>query len=154
MLQGLQQAASTFAGMVTVFCQRLGWNNLELLVGQFQDRLEFGVRRELTDLCRLNSVDGQRARMLFDSGLESVAQLAAAQPEDVVNVMLAQTAFSSSKEGRVTKSVFISGRAAMTEEECSRLMVEEARRVMTRDLGLRPEAWGGQEVNRWVMFNC
>ena len=51
MLQGLQQAAATFSGdhilcdenynfkrdsqgMVTVFCDRLGWNNLELLIGQ------------------------------------------------------------------------------------------------------------------------
>ena len=39
MLQGLQQAASTFAGMVTVFSAKLGWNNMELLLGQFQDRL-------------------------------------------------------------------------------------------------------------------
>jgi hypothetical protein len=34
--QSLQQAASTFAGMVTVFCAKLGWHSLELLVGQFQ----------------------------------------------------------------------------------------------------------------------
>ena len=53
MLQSLQQAAATFAGMVTVFCARLGWTSLELLVGQFQERLEFGVKRELIDLCRL-----------------------------------------------------------------------------------------------------
>lgn len=36
MLQSLQQAASTFAGMVTAFCHKLGWLNLELLLGQFQ----------------------------------------------------------------------------------------------------------------------
>ena len=54
MLQGLQQAASTFAGMVTVFSAKLGWNNMELLVGQFQDRLEFGVQRELIQLCRFH----------------------------------------------------------------------------------------------------
>ena len=59
MLQGLQQAASTFAGMVTVFCQRLGWASLELLVGQFQDRLEFGVKRELVDLCRWVKLHGR-----------------------------------------------------------------------------------------------
>merc|ERR1740123_1092613 len=108
MLQSLQQAASTFSGMVTVFCDRLGWNNLELLVGQFQSRLEFGIQRELTDLCRLASVDGARARMLFDSGVESVALLAAAKAEDVENVILANTAFASNKEGlRSSKGVFI-----------------------------------------------
>ena len=46
----------------------MGWDSLELLLGQFQDRLEFGVRRELIDLCRLTSVDGARARVLYDGG--------------------------------------------------------------------------------------
>lgn len=44
MLQSLQQAASTFAGMVTKFCSRLGWLNLELLIGQFQERFQFGIQ--------------------------------------------------------------------------------------------------------------
>ena len=44
MLQSLQQAASTFAGMVTRFCSRLGWLNLELLIGQYQDRFQFGIQ--------------------------------------------------------------------------------------------------------------
>ena len=149
MLQGLQQAASTFAGMVTVFCQRLGWNNLELLVGQFQDRLEFGIQRELTDLCRLASVDGARARMLFDSGVESVALLAAAKAEDVENIILANTAFASNKEGlRSSKGVFITGRPAMTVEQCSKLMVGEARALLQRDLGLKPQAWDSQPVSK------
>ena len=52
MLQSLQQASSTFSGMVTAFTHKLGWLNMELLVGQFQDRLQFGVQRELVDLCR------------------------------------------------------------------------------------------------------
>jgi DNA polymerase theta len=39
MLQSLQQAASTFAGMVTAFCHKMGWLNLELLIGQFQERM-------------------------------------------------------------------------------------------------------------------
>ena len=147
MLQGLQQAASTFAGMVTVFSAKLGWNNMELLVGQFQDRLEFGVQRELIELCRLASMDGARARMLFDAGLETVAALAAAKVEDVENVLHASTAFSSRKEDgkgeerRKLKNIFISGLPAMTEEDCAKLMVKEARAVMKRDLGLSSDAW-------------
>lgn len=50
MLQSLQGSAATFAGMVTVFCQKLGWTNMELLLSQFQSRLSFGVERELCDL--------------------------------------------------------------------------------------------------------
>lgn len=145
-LQSLQQQAATFAGMVTVFCQRLGWSNLELLVGQFQHRLEFGIKRELTDLCRLAAMDGARARLLFDAGIESVAVLAATKAEDVENVILAGTAFGAAERGerRRSRSVFVQGRPAMTEEECARLVVAEARAVMARDLGLRPDAWDSQ----------
>lgn len=35
-LQAQQHGAATFAGMVTVFCRKLGWLNLELLFSQFQ----------------------------------------------------------------------------------------------------------------------
>ncbi|KAL6598908.1 P-loop containing nucleoside triphosphate hydrolase protein, partial [Neocallimastix californiae] len=46
-LQTLQVLSSTFAGMVTIFCQRMGWTNFELLVQQFQDRLIFGIQKVL-----------------------------------------------------------------------------------------------------------
>ena len=42
-------------------------------------------------------MNGARARMLFDAGLETVAALAAAMVEDVENVLHASTAFSSKK---------------------------------------------------------
>ena len=38
-LQTLQQTSSTFAGMVRIFTEKLGWKNLELLIKHFQDRL-------------------------------------------------------------------------------------------------------------------
>merc|ERR1719282_1656246 len=98
MLQSLQQAASTFSGMVTVFCDRLGWNNLELLIGQFQSRLEFGVQRELVDLCRLLSVDGARARILFDAGVTNVAILASSKSGDIEQIIHTNTAFSAKNE--------------------------------------------------------
>ncbi len=96
-LQDLQQQSSTYAGMLTLFCGRLGWNNLELLLGQFGERLEFCVQRELVDLCRLNSLNGQRARVLFNAGVESVAQLANAEPADIENMLVNCAPFESKK---------------------------------------------------------
>lgn len=64
-LQGLQSTASTFAGMVALFCKELGWNNLEMLISQFKTRLEFGVQRELIDLMRITCVTAQIARFLY-----------------------------------------------------------------------------------------
>ena len=144
MLQSLQQAASTFSGMVTVFCDRLGWNNLELLVGQFQSRLEFGIQRELVGLCSLISVDGARARILFDAGIVNVATLASSKTSDVEQILHTNTAFTSSEEAerrKKVKNIFISGLPPMTETECAALMVREARSVMARDLGLSEAAW-------------
>jgi len=69
--------------MVTVFCARLGWSNLELILSQFQSRLTFGVQRELCDLVRVSALNGQRARVLYNGGLQTVAALAAASPHDV-----------------------------------------------------------------------
>ena len=131
-----------------MFCDRLGWNNLELLIGQFQSRLEFGIQRELVDLCRLVSVDGARARILHDAGILSVALLAAARTGDVEQILHTNTAFTSSTDTadsadtrRKVKNIFIAGLPPMTESECAARMVAEARAVMKRDLGVNEAAW-------------
>lgn len=71
------------AGMVTVFCNRLRWHNLELLLSQFQSRLSFGVQRELCDLVRISLLNAQRARALYSAGLVAVAEVARANITDV-----------------------------------------------------------------------
>lgn len=71
------------AGMVTVFCKRLGWHNIELLLSQFQTRLSFGVQRELVDLVRVSLLNATRARALYAQGLCTVAELARATVADV-----------------------------------------------------------------------
>ncbi|MEQ2176069.1 hypothetical protein GOODEAATRI_024299, partial [Goodea atripinnis] len=82
-LQSLQQSASTYAGMVTVFCRRLGWHNMELLLSQYQTRLSFGVQRELIDLVRVSLLNATRARALYAQGLCTVAEVARAPFADV-----------------------------------------------------------------------
>lgn len=67
-LQTLQQSASTYSAMITVFCNRLGWFNLEMLVNQFQSRLTFGVQRQLVDLVRIKLLNSHRARLFYNAG--------------------------------------------------------------------------------------
>lgn len=50
MVQALQENAGRFASMVSVFCERLGWHDLEGLVAKFQNRVSFGVRAEVVEL--------------------------------------------------------------------------------------------------------
>ena len=80
-------------GMVTVFCGRLGWINLELLLSQFQSRLTFGVQRELCDLVRISLLNGQRARMLYNSGYQTVAALANAEAPDIEHLLKSAVPF-------------------------------------------------------------
>ncbi|KER31187.1 hypothetical protein T265_02512 [Opisthorchis viverrini] len=84
LLQSLQQQASTYAGMVTIFCNRLGWIHLERLLAGFQSRLFYGVAEELVDLVRLLPlVNAQRARALYAGGYTSVSAVANAKPRDL-----------------------------------------------------------------------
>lgn len=74
-------------GMITVFSNRLGWHNMELLLSQFQKRLTFGIQRELCDLVRVSLLNAQRARFLYASGFLTVADLARADIAEVETVL-------------------------------------------------------------------
>ena len=82
--------------MVTVFCARLGWSSLELLLSQFQQRLTLGVTRELCDLVRIPLLTGTMARTLFNAGHQTVASVAHAAPEDLETVFRKASPFQRS----------------------------------------------------------
>lgn len=53
MVQSLQEITGRFASMVSSFCERLGWHDLEGLVSKFQSRVSFGVRAEIVELAEI-----------------------------------------------------------------------------------------------------
>ncbi|XP_071219359.1 LOW QUALITY PROTEIN: DNA polymerase theta [Salvelinus alpinus] len=151
-LQSLQQSASTYAGMVTVFCRRLGWHSLELLLSQYQTRLSFGVQRELVDLVRVSLLSATRARTLYDQGLATVAQLARAKVTEVEKALRKAVPFKSSRramdetegeaaERRSLRCVWVSGGRALTEHEAAIAIVSEARLLLQQDLALLGVTW-------------
>jgi hypothetical protein len=52
-VQGLQESAGRFSGMVAAFCERLGWSDMEGLVSKFQSRVSFGVKSEIVELTEI-----------------------------------------------------------------------------------------------------
>ncbi|XP_061221386.1 DNA polymerase theta isoform X2 [Neopsephotus bourkii] len=151
-LQSLQQSAATYAGMVTVFCNRLGWHNMELLLSQFQSRLTFGVHRELCDLVRVSLLNAQRARMLYNAGFVTVADLAKASPDEVATALKNSVPFKSvrravdedeesAEERRTVRSIWMAGMKGLTEREAGSLIVEEARGLLQQDLALMGVQW-------------
>ncbi|XP_018430571.1 PREDICTED: DNA polymerase theta-like, partial [Nanorana parkeri] len=132
-------------GIVTVFCSRLGWHNMELLLSQFQSRLTFGVQRELCDLVRLDLLNAQRARALYNAGFITISELARGNVTDVEAALKNAVPFKSvrravdededaAQERRAARCIWISGKKGLTEREAAELIVEVARKLLREDL--------------------
>ncbi|XP_051005844.1 DNA polymerase theta [Acomys russatus] len=144
-IQSLQQSAAVYAGMITVFSNRLGWHNMELLLSQFQKRLTFGIQRELCDLIRVSLLNAQRARCLYASGFLTVADLARADAVEVEAVLKNALPFKSARkavdeeeeaaeERRNMRTIWVTGTKGVSAREAAALIVEEAKSILQQDL--------------------
>lgn len=70
--------AGGFAHAVTLFCERLGWLDMQALLSCFAARISHGVRTELVALTEIPYVKGARARLLYRAGLRTPEAVAAA----------------------------------------------------------------------------
>ncbi|XP_051870212.1 DNA polymerase theta [Pristis pectinata] len=156
-LQSLQQSAASYAGMVTVFSNRLGWHNMEMLLSQFQSRLSFGVQRQLCDLVRISLLNAQRARALYNAGFGTISELAHGNPADVETALRNAVPFKSSRravdeteyeaqERRKTRCIWVTGRKGLTEREAAVLIVQEARNHLQQDLASMGIEWNHDQL--------
>ncbi|PIN15386.1 DNA-directed DNA polymerase [Handroanthus impetiginosus] len=95
MVQALQENAGRFASMVSVFCERLGWDDLESLVAKFQSRVSFGVRAEIVELTAIPYVKGSRARALYKAGLRTPQAIAEASISEIVKALFDSSSWSA-----------------------------------------------------------
>ncbi|KAL8537172.1 hypothetical protein ACS0TY_012379 [Phlomoides rotata] len=94
MVQALQENAGRFASMVSVFCERLGWHDLESLVAKFQNRVSFGVRAEIVELTTIPFIKGSRARALYRAGLRTPQAIAEASIPEIAKAIFESSSFS------------------------------------------------------------
>ncbi|XP_053664088.1 DNA polymerase theta [Anopheles marshallii] len=152
LLQSLQQVSATFAGIVTAFCASLNWTLLQLLVAQFRERLFFGVAHELLDLMRIPSLNGQRARLLYDGGITGLVQLANAERLAVETILHNRTSFEAERvrenekeyeaeRRKRLRNLYLTGRSGVTVEEAARLLIQEARNYLQLEHGLANPCW-------------
>lgn len=87
MVQALQESAGRFASMVSLFCERLGWHDLEGLIAKFQNRVSFGVRAEIVELTTIPYVKGSRARALYKAGLRTPVAIAEASVTEIAKAL-------------------------------------------------------------------
>ena len=137
-LQSLQQSASSFAGMLTTFCNRLGWHNLEILIDQFQSRLYFGVQRELIDLMRVQSLNASVARLLFDAKYDTVVSLANVDKFTDIELVLMNAGPFDKNKSADTSVIWVPGlNKAMTVRQMAKAIVYEAKELVNKDLGIK-----------------
>lgn len=152
MLQSLQQMASTFAGIVTSFCNSLQWDTLSLIVSQFKERLYFGIHRDLIDLMRLPDLNHKRARVLFDAGVTSLVELASADGLNIEKILYNAVSFDSAKkhdnendfeadQRNEARNFFITGKSGLTVAEAAKMLIQEARKFIQYEIGVGNIKW-------------
>ncbi|XP_065622903.1 helicase and polymerase-containing protein TEBICHI isoform X1 [Quercus suber] len=103
MVQALQENAGRFASMVTLFCERLGWHDLEGLVAKFQNRVSFGVRAEIVELTTIPYVKGSQARTLYKAGLCTPLAIAEASVPEITKTLFESSSWAT--EGSAQRRV-------------------------------------------------
>lgn len=76
------------------FCERLGWVHLRSILEGFSERLAFGVRRELTELVKLEGIDGRRARAFHTAHIITIAALATTSVEQIAKILRSAVPFT------------------------------------------------------------
>lgn len=143
-LQNIQTYAATFAGIIAIFCKNIGYDNLELIISQYRDRLQFGVKRELIDLLRLSALSADFARCLYQAGVSTLIQVAHAKPQSIEKILLMATKFQHGVNPSLIKVWNPTLGLSLTIKEIAEHTIKEARSIVERDIGGKI-AWSSGE---------
>ena len=87
-VQNLAQTCEGFAAGMIKFCERMGWGMVRSVLEHMCDRLKAGAKADLLELARIPFVKSRTARVFWENGLKSVRAVAAAEPKDLVEILL------------------------------------------------------------------
>jgi hypothetical protein len=83
----LSHPAEGFASTITAFCDRLGYCEIHAAIRSFTKRVVKAkaegrqVQQQQTGLADIKGLEGPRLRLLFEGGVQTPEQLAAAEVE-------------------------------------------------------------------------
>lgn len=142
LLQSLQQQSSTFAGMLTNFCYKIGWSSLAILIEQFQPRLSMGVQHDLIDLVRIPCLNSIVARQLYSKGYDSVVSLIHSKTSEITQILLhayyplmKETFLTNSHNVGETKIYISSIEKYLNIKDFAKLIIDEARQIVEVEIG-------------------
>lgn len=81
-VQQVQRAVAQFAGVISIFCTGLGYDNIAALVTPLESRINFSCQRDLLDLVRLN-ISRPIARALHTAGYTNAIAVAKGDKLDI-----------------------------------------------------------------------
>lgn len=81
-IQQVQRSVAQYAGVISIFCNELGFANIAALVTPLESRINFSCQRDLLDLVRLN-ITRPVARCLYDAGMKTIMSIAKAEALDI-----------------------------------------------------------------------
>ncbi|KAL8738439.1 MAG: hypothetical protein Q9181_000753 [Wetmoreana brouardii] len=132
-LQTLAQTCEGFAAGMIQFCDIMGWGMLKSVMQHMSDRLKAGARADLLELAQIPFVKSRTARVFWENGMRSLRAVAAADPKELVPLLLlAQPKKYKTEEGddeRFKQKLLVKGR----------VIVEAANRLWAREQQLEFE---------------
>lgn len=87
-VQTLAQTCQGFAAGMIKFCQQMDWGIMAAALDHFSDRLKAGAKSDLLALAKITFVKSRTARVFWDNGLQSIAAVANADPQELVPLLL------------------------------------------------------------------
>ncbi|GAB4837362.1 hypothetical protein Ancab_002239 [Ancistrocladus abbreviatus] len=124
MVQALQENAGRFASMVSLFCERLSWHDLEGLVSKFQNRISFGVRAEIVELTTIPYVKGSRARALYKAGLRTPLAIAEASVNEIAKALFESSSWAAQENSAQRRVQF--GVAKKIKNGARKIVIDKA----------------------------
>ena len=157
-LQQLQSSAAAHGAMVCLFCETMEWWALALVIGQVQERVGHGVATELTGLVCVPSMTATRARILFDGGISTAAQLASTDVTKIAQILQKSCRGGTRKLDPVAAGGKDEVHAVLRRMEfrTAKLLVRNARRYAQQTPATAQavtEAAGPQQPANFVPFN-
>ena len=132
-IQNIQQSSAVFAGMITAFCEELGWWSLEILLKNFQARLIFGIQHELLDLSQIYLLDNVRARSLFKCNLKTCLDVCMSTIDEIELILINSTKFQSKNdqnaEGNINKIKVVGLNSPLTIHDAAVEIIKEAKKI-------------------------
>lgn len=125
-----------------------------MIVSQFQDRIFFGVHQDLIELMKISVLNGKRARALFKAGYQTLVDISKTNVLSIEKCLIDSIGFEiQNRDGETNYAaeqrnkqflLHVTGRAGLSTKEAAQIIIDEARAIVSAEMGLDNIVWSQQ----------